>query len=78
MAGPRGLRNRQSEEAQSIRSLRAHLASGQYPEEKKKQKEEKEIITLFGVKFQKGRPLTGTAPVGGGSRKERCLLSFFN
>lgn len=54
MAGQRDLRDRQSEEAQSIRSLRAHLASGQHPERKKKPKEEKEIITLFGVRFQKG------------------------
>lgn len=58
VAGQRDLRNRQSEEAQSIRSLRVHLASGQHPEgekkKKKKTKEEKEIITLFGVRFQKG------------------------
>lgn len=59
VAGQRDLRNRQSEEAQSIRSLRAHLASGQHPEGEKKKKNERRkrnnyTFTLFGVRFQKG------------------------
>lgn len=78
VAGQRDLRDRQSEEAQSIRSLRAHLASGQHPEREKKTERRKRNNYTFRGQVSERWNLTGTAPVGEGSRKERCMLSFFN